>query len=361
MSTVHPASDARIFEKECRSLARSGFEVVLIAAGDSDRTVDGVRIRAIPKAGGRFARMSLSVLRALAAALDERARIYHFHDPELLSAGIALRAMGRAVVYDVHEDLPKQIMGKFYLPPLLRASIARAGDIVERSAARLMSAVVAATPIIAERFPGRATVIMNLPIVETFQVSGRPYPERGPMFVYVGAISIDRGLRTMVDAIRDVPSGKLILAGHFQPAALEHEMATWPGREQVDYVGRLDRDGVARLLVEARAGIVVLDPIQRYVESYPVKLFEYMAAGIPVIAADYPQWRDVVAGAGCGLLVAPEADALAGAMRWVLQHPDEAAAMGARGAEAVKAGYGWSREEAKLVAIYESLVPGPAR
>jgi glycosyltransferase involved in cell wall biosynthesis len=138
-------------------------------------------------------------------------------------------------------------------------------------------------------------------------------------------------------------------------------MATWPGREQVDYVGRLDRDGVARLLVEARAGIVVLDPIQRYVESYPVKLFEYMAAGIPVIAADYPQWRDVVAGAGCGLLVAPEADALAGAMRWVLQHPDEAAAMGARGAEAVKAGYGWSREEAKLVAIYESLVPGPAR
>jgi len=82
-----------------------------------------------------------------------------------------------------------------------------------------------------------------------------------------------------------------------------------------------------------------------------------MAAGIPVIASDFPLWREIIAKWECGLLVDPlEPRAIAEAIQWLLEHPDEASMMGERGREAAAAEFNWADEGAGLCQFYRKLL-----
>ena len=103
-------------------------------------------------------------------------------------------------------------------------------------------------------------------------------------------------------------------------------------------------------------GLVTLAPRPNYLESYPTKLFEYMASGVPVVASDFPLWRKIVEDAGCGLLVDPQKpEAIAKAMDWLFEHPNQAADMGAAGRRAAHRTYNWQSEADKLLALYEKM------
>ena len=146
-------------------------------------------------------------------------------------------------------------------------------------------------------------------------------------------------------------------AGEFAPQDLRDGVSQMPGWERTEYMGTLDRPGVLRVLGQARLGLLTLHPSPAQYEAWPVKLFEYMCAGVPVIASDFPLWREIVQGAGCGLLVDPlNPQAIAQAIEFVLTHPREAAAMGQRGREAVGRRYNWETEEKKLLKLYADLL-----
>lgn len=86
-------------------------------------------------------------------------------------------------------------------------------------------------------------------------------------------------------------------------------------------------------------------------------MFEYMSAGLPVIASDYPLWRNMIEDAACGLLVDPlNPQAIANAMQWSLDHPDEADAMGQRARIAVEQDYNWESESSGLLQLYANIV-----
>jgi hypothetical protein len=152
LTSVHSPSDIRIFFKECRSLAAAGYEVVLVAPGGKDRFVEGVQVRAITKAARRLERMTKIVWAVYRAAIRERAEIYHFHDPELIPVGLLLRLRGKRVIYDIHEDVPRDIRSKYYLPVWARSFIGNVVEIIENFAARRFSALVSVTPHITKRF-----------------------------------------------------------------------------------------------------------------------------------------------------------------------------------------------------------------
>jgi len=363
LTTVHEATDVRIFHKECRTLQEAGFEVIAIAPAGGPDAIGGVRIRSVVVPRSRIGRATVGLWRAFGAARAVRAGLYHFHDPELLPAGLALRLLGHRVLYDVHEDAPRAMLSKPYLSGLTRPLVARAVELLEWLGARLLSGVVAATPQIARRFPaGRTITVMNYPRLEELVPTAEvPYVSRRPQVLYLGGLTEIRGAREMVRAMEAVttPGASLLLAGRVAPASLQDSLAGMAGWRVTRAPGHLSRAEVSRALGESRVGLVLLHDTPAYRESYPVKLFEYMAAGLPVVASAFPLWRELVEGNGAGLIVDQrDPEAIARAISYLLDHPVEAEAMGRRGRRAVEDKYGWAAEGEKLVAFYHRLL-GP--
>jgi glycosyltransferase involved in cell wall biosynthesis len=202
-------------------------------------------------------------------------------------------------------------------------------------------------------------LVQNFPLLAELEPPETAVAPRQPHFAYVGGLARIRGAIEMVDALARLssPDIRLQMAGGF-PQDLGAELQSMPGWAKVDFVGWADRPTVARLLASCRAGLVLFHPEPNHVKAQPNKMFEYMAAGLPVIASDFPLWREIVEGAGCGLLVDPmDPQAIATAMQWIIDHPEEAAEMGRRGRAAVERTYNWEAESVKLVDLYRRLLP----
>jgi glycosyltransferase involved in cell wall biosynthesis len=366
ITSAHQTGDDRIFHKECRSLAAHGFAVTVVGPGEASGSVAGVRILGVPSlGGGRLRRMSATVWRLLTRCVRLPADVYHFHDPELITLGLVLKLLGRRVVYDVHEDYPQKILTKEWISPIVRRPLSVMMAAVEALAGRLFDGIVAVTPTIADRFPpAKTTTLRNFPMPEEFSVvAGPSYVERPLRVCYVGGLAKARGLFDMVRAAGLVRAGAdqcLQLAGRFQGDEAEAQSRAEPGWARVDYLGWLDRPTIAQLMANVRAGLVVLHPDPCFVEAYPIKMFEYMAAGLPVVASDFPVYREILADGACGLLIAPaDPQALARAIEGIFAHPDEAQAMGEEGRRRAAMLYTWTAERTKLFDLYRRLATPP--
>lgn len=365
LTTVHPRTDTRILHREAASLAaQPDWQVTLMVAdglGDSQELIDGhsVEIKDIGALKpGRMRRALGGMVRSCAAVARMRPNIVHFHDPELIPAGFFIKLLGIRVIYDVHEDVPNAVLNKFWLPAPLRRVVGSGVTLIEWLAGKLFDGLVCATPTIANRFPQHKTAnIQNFPVVKELHSSeAKPFAERPGAVAYVGAISETRGAKEMLEALELVNARRKVsleLAGSTRPASLQRELEAMPGWAHVRFHGWSSRKQVAQLLSRVSCGLVTLHPTPSYVDAYPVKMFEYMAAGLPVIASDFPLWRTIVDQAGCGLLVDPNSPSdIADAVQRLLDDPAQAQAMGERGKRAVMDVYNWSVEERKLLGIY---------
>ncbi|MDX1529992.1 MAG: glycosyltransferase family 4 protein [Rhodothermales bacterium] len=366
LATTHRASDPRIFQKECRTLAAAGYEVVFVVPHARDEVVDGVQVRAVSAPTGGRERMTTTVWQVYRRALEEGPdAVCHIHDSDLLVAGLLLKRQGRHVVYDMHEDTPRQMLYQHWIPRPLRRAVGFGYRLLELWAARVFDGLVAAEPVIVEQFPGHdVALVRNFPLLEEFSDEGAvPYAERPPSVAYVGALTEARGIKEVVTAVgllAEDTEVQLEVGGSFHPERLRGEVEAMPGWQRVTYHGYLSRPGVNRLLNRVRVGVVTFHPTERYLGNYPTKLFEYMAAGLPVVVSDFAQLRPFVEGSDCALLVDPlDPAAIAEAVRWLLDHPDEAEAMGQRGRRAVEAHYNWAGEAERLLRFYADLTGGP--
>ncbi|GAB3468054.1 glycosyltransferase WbpH [Polaromonas eurypsychrophila] len=366
LSTAHPRDDTRIFIKQVHTLSAALAENVSLVVADGlgdSRQPNQPGIFDLGKLpASRFKRAVVGNFRALMFFWRNRPQLVHFHDPELIPLGLLLRLRGSQVIYDVHEDVPRQTMSKHWIPVIFRWPVAMAIAAMEWLGGKTFNGIVPATPTIAARFPvGKTVLVQNFPIQsELVLADPLPYAERPQKFAYVGGISDIRGGREMVQALEhmdDLPEVRLEMAGGITPEGFAAELAKLPGWFKVHHRGTIGRQDVARLLGSARAGLVLFQPMPNHVDAQPNKMFEYMSAGLPVIASDFPLWRQIVAGARCGLLVDPlDPRAIAQALRWVLEHPVEAEVMGRNGQEAVHKIYNWEKEATQLVGLYKKLL-----
>lgn len=372
VTTAHAPSDTRIFHRQAKTLAAAGYDVVLLAAGQEEFSESsGIRVVGLPPWSNRLKRMTLHVGRALLLAYRERADLYHLHDPELLIAGLILRRLTKnPVIYDIHEDYPEAILAKRWIPRLLRHSLSRLMSTGESALAGRLSAVIAVTDTIKERFEGvspRTITVHNFPHIRA------PGELQAPLatgtkglagtIIYVGTITEDRGYETMLRTAailreREVPV-RILLLGRIKLASAHPALERL--QEELEQAGVLARDHVPHdqvhsYLASSDIGWIPMQKTPNYLFAMPHKLFEYMMAGLCVLASDFGLLSQIVRDNDCGMLVpAGDAEANAEAICYLLDHPEERLRMGQSGRSAAVSRYNWASEADKLLRLYADL------
>lgn len=360
VTSVHPANDVRVFYKECVSLT-SEYEVYLIAPNIDDDVFHGVHRVGISLPQGRMKRQ-LYLNRVLCKAIEVDARIYHLHDPELLPIGVKLRKRGKTVIFDSHEDVPMQILTKEYLPKWCRKPLSDIYALYERHYLKRYDALVTVTPSILERLSlinKNSVMVTNYP--EYKELPPHEPSQNGVHYIcFAGGVD-ERYLHENVIESLQYTNTRYLLAGEcFIPSYFKklQSLSCW---DRVDYQGNLPPEQVMGLYSKSDIGIVLLDylPNVGYHKGTlgVLKMFEYMMAGIPVIATDLELWKEIIEGHNCGICVNPhDIHAIADAINQLINDPDKARRMGENGRKAVKEKYNWETQKEILIRLYNNLL-----
>jgi glycosyltransferase involved in cell wall biosynthesis len=363
LSSAHPRSSVRIFHKMCGSLAANNFEVYFVVADGKDNSVfGGIKIIDTGLFRGRLNRILNATRSVFHKAIDINGDLYHLHDPELIPIGLKLKRMGKKVIFDSHEDVPKQLLSKPYLNMPLLWIISKLYKYYEAWACAKFDGIIAATPHIRDKFlkiNSNCVDINNFPLLGELN-NQSPWSLKRNEVCYVGSIGSMRGIEQVCDALSLLKTNsRLNLAGNFSDLEMRRKVVAGSGWTRVNELGFLNRAEVAQVLERSLAGIVTLLPSPNHIDSQPIKMFEYMSAGIPVIASDFPLWREIIAGNNCGLLVDPfNPQAIADAIDYLIQNPNEAERLGKNGRKAVLEKYNWPLEETKLLGFYSAILSG---
>ena len=336
VSSVHPPDDPRIRQKLVETLrTEMRVDLAVKAPGPSDATGIGVQLLR----GGRLLRTMHASWKIVRGTFD----VVSIHDPELLPAAIAAAALGREVVFDVHEDVPAQIRHKERIPALIRPLLAWWAALLLRVAERMVS-VTLAEPGYHSLFAERHPVFPN--------TLGSDLPERTPVeqrsgLVYLGDITRQRGIDLAVEAAgRLDPRPRLTLIGRCADGfRSELEAAARRVGVGVYFASYLPHREALQLMGQHRIGLSPLLDVPNYRHSLPTKLLEYLAMGLPVVASDLPGGKAELGDEpGVEWVLAGDVRAMADGIQRLLDAPKRFAEAEAA-AESIRARFRWPTDE----------------
>jgi glycosyltransferase involved in cell wall biosynthesis len=289
------------------------------------------------------------------------------HDPELLLVAPVLKARGKVVIYDMHENMPKAIATKSWIGRPLRAVLPAVYSGIERLLLNRMPVVLAEQSYVKDYGHLQNTVVVqNMVLPEVAEILAQRY--RTPTVGYAGVVAKERGIGVLHQAIGLVRASGIVAevecVGPVHSITYRHELEALSFGPSGTFRlhERMAPFDALQLMAKCHIGMALLQPTPNYMDSYPTKLFEYMALGMPIVASDFPLYRDVIEGVNCGVCVDPtDPAAAAEAIAYLLRNPELAQEMGRNGRQAARSEYGWGREAEKLLAFYAGLVASGRR
>lgn len=365
ITSAHRCSDDRIYYKEARSLVAAGYEVILIGQHNKEEVVGGVRIVPLPWTKNRFDRFVKLGWIALRLAIRQEAAIYHFHDPDLIPTGLILKILGKKVIYDIHELVYFQIADKDWLKFTVFKIIAqRIYYIFEKIAVKVFDQIILAEDGYLSYFrqhhetPIKYITLRNFAHLEIIDKSAPSNVSRKtkPVIIYVGGLSEIRGIKSIVRAMAILKdSAELWLLGKWDSETLMAECMSQSGWEFCRYWGFVPLTEVYSYMKNADFGISILYPIENYLTSLPIKAFEYMACGLPMVMSDFQYWQEIFG--ACSVFADPtNPDDIATKIKYLIDNPEEARRLGSLGKELVTTKYNWETESQKLLDLYRGLL-----
>ncbi|GAB3987144.1 glycosyltransferase family 4 protein [Spirosoma daeguense] len=363
ISTAHQPQDPRIVFKQCQSLA-DYYEVFCALPNASSSVAPNIRFIPLPYFRHVIWRILITCPLVLLRCLLLRPRIVHIYTPELIPFAYLFRILGAQVVYEVQENLHKKMHLKVHNRGFLLEKAFRWFDYLAQKHFYLIfteHGYLSTYTHLAKPY----AVIYNYPLLSFLEPFREPYSPNPtqPIFFYIGWLSFERAFDTLTRAMALVkikfPNVAVHLFGQriFTSEDLEAIPEYTTVRDNFHFYGYSDQRRALPLAKGATAGLALLKPIGDYPESYPTKLFEYMALGLPVVTSDFPLYQDVVERHQCGFCISPyDSKRLADTLTYLIEHPEVAKRMGERGRKAVEAEYNWNTEVEKLLQYYEKIL-----
>lgn len=359
LTTAHDAFDVRIFYKECRSLVKAGYEVYLIANHDKEETVDGVRIIPIKSSQSRIYRFLVKGWKVLGKAIKLKTDAYHLHDPDLLPYGIILKLLGKKVIYDVHEDVPKDILSKEWLGNIrVRKLVSLLFGLFQKLAVLFMDRIIAATPSISKSFPkNKTTVISNAPNSTLIdKIEAETVIKTRIAVVYAGALTRIRGIKEIVEAIGILDDlVELWLIGWWEDTEYKQKCMSQDGWSYVRDFGLMPLENTYSIMKQADIGIVNFFPIPNSIESLPNKAFEYLTCGLPIVMSEFSYWKEIFG--KCAVFANPmSSQDIAVKIRSLVDNPEYRKKLACEGRMLIENKYSWESESKKLIELYRILL-----
>lgn len=357
ITSVHPQNDNRIFYKECTTLVNNGYEVVLIVAGEKSRVLNGIEIVGYEKAnGGRVKRVvQTSFFRMIKVCKEVNADVYHFHDPELMFVGLYLKAKGKKVIYDIHENNPASMLSKSYIKSkFLRLFLSKFFNITEQISAKFFDALVTARPDITKRFQHKNIITLrNFPLLlNVMEKKSLLIEKRKPSVIYVGGMHPQRGTHELLDAFALLDEYELWLLGPIVDENLKVRIKA--GCKNVNYLGVVEAYEVFDYINEADIGIITFLEEPNHINTLATKPFEYMASGKPMIMSNFEYWKETFRESSLYVDPSNPKD-IVKKIEKLLNDKNLLDRMGALNKKLSLEEYNWEKESQALLKLYEDM------
>ena len=359
----HDRNDPRVFKKQCSSLSRAGYDVTLLCAdGKPDETVNGVKIISVKQVpNGRLEQFFKSVKFFYSEAVKIDADVYHIHEPGLLDLAKKLKKLGKKVIFDSHEDTPKDIKSKKYIPFGFKrlASVLYAAK--EKKIVKKLDAVISVSYAIVERLKKinhNAYLVTNYPEYTEYETSN--YMDKPAAVCFAGIGNDEFNLSTVAEAIEGLDI-RFNMALRSYDEGLRKKLQAMPVYEKITVLENIPfATVVEEIYKQSTIGVAIMDYNEKYSGKTGTlgitKFFEYMMMGLPVICTDFVLWKEIIEECNCGLTLEPRnKEQIKNAVEYLMTHKEEAMKMGENGKQAVKTKYNWEEQKKVLLSLYQSL------
>ncbi len=346
--------DQRVY-KEVLTLKKAGHEIEIITPHDSTvmKDIEGIPVHCLTTNGPPISTAYRLIKRAMAKNYD----LYYCHELDPLLYSFVLKWMTKKpIIWDCHE----------YLVPMKRELQGNLSafftDIGMKIAAPKINHIITVDNLLGRQLSrfNEVTVIPNYPTVNDFPALERVSNKEKPNFLYVGGLTLERGVKVMIEAFTIVKKqidSRLTLVGGFYDKKLEEWAKDFDQKNnlEIEWNGWINYQDLAPIFSKASVGLCLLQNQARYDRAIATKVFEYLIMGVPVLSSKGYLVEKLIGKGKCGRIVnATKIEEVAEGMINLLEN-DDLEVMGSNGLQFSREKFIWERREQNLLDVVRKL------